>query len=276
MQHTSEALRLEGKRIAFVPTMGFFHEGHLGLIRKAKEIADVCVTSLFVNPTQFAPNEDFNNYPRNTARDMQLAEASGCDYFFNPSCEEMYPHRFSTSISVEGLDSILEGRVRPTHFRGVTTVVVKLFNIVRPHYAIFGQKDFQQVVILKRMVQDLNMNIDIITAPIARDADGLAMSSRNTYLSADERRTALSLSRSLLCAKIAFEDGERNPILLQEIIRRKLDEAGIYKVDYIAVVDAETLETLETTIERQYAVIALAVRIGRTRLIDNMILKDSD
>jgi len=276
MQHTSEALRLEGKRIAFVPTMGFFHEGHLGLIRKAKEIADVCVTSLFINPTQFAPNEDFTHYPRDTARDMQLAEVSGCDYFFNPSSEDMYPHRFATSIIVEKLDSILEGQVRPTHFRGVTTVVAKLFNIVRPHCAIFGQKDFQQLVILKRMVQDLNMNIDIIAAPIARDADGLAMSSRNTYLSADERRTALSLSRSLLSAKTAFEDGERNPMLLQEIIRRKLDEAGIYKVDYIAVVDSETLETLETTIERQDAVIALAVRIGRTRLIDNMILKDSD
>jgi pantoate--beta-alanine ligase len=273
MQKVADELRKEGKIIGVVPTMGYLHEGHLSLIRLAKEKSDVVITTIFVNPLQFAPNEDYDRYPRDFERDVKLAQSAGCDIIFHPSVEEMYPQNFLTYVEVDKLTKVLEGEFRPTHFRGVTTVVAKLFNITKPHIAVFGQKDAQQALIIKQMVRDLNFDIEIIIAPIVREPDGLAMSSRNVYLSDSERKDATVLYESLKLAEKLIENGERNSkniiLKMEELIKSK----PTAKIDYIAIVEPETLEKVETLSEGKEYLIALAVRIGSTRLIDNTIVK---
>jgi pantoate--beta-alanine ligase len=273
MQKVADELRKEGKIIGVVPTMGYLHEGHLSLIRLAKEKSDVVITTIFVNPLQFAPNEDYDRYPRDFERDVKLAQSAGCDIIFHPSVEEMYPQNFLTYVEVDKLTKVLEGEFRPTHFRGVTTVVAKLFNITKPHIAVFGQKDAQQALIIKQMVRDLNFDIEIIVAPIIREPDGLAMSSRNVYLSDSERKDATVLYESLKLAEKLIENGKRNSkniiLKMEELIKSK----PTAKIDYIAIVEPETLEKVETLSEGKEYLIALAVRIGSTRLIDNTIVK---
>jgi pantoate--beta-alanine ligase len=273
MQKVADELRKEGKIIGVVPTMGYLHEGHLSLIRLAKEKSDVVITTIFVNPLQFAPNEDYDRYPRDFERDVKLAQSAGCDIIFHPSVEEMYPQNFLTYVEVDKLTKVLEGEFRPTHFRGVTTVVAKLFNITKPHIAVFGQKDAQQALIIKQMVRDLNFDIEIIVAPIIREPDGLAMSSRNVYLSDSERKDATVLYESLKLAEKLIENGERNSkniiLKMEELIKSK----PTAMIDYIAIVEPETLEKVETLSEGKEYLIALAVRIGSTRLIDNTIVK---
>jgi pantoate--beta-alanine ligase len=273
MQKVADELRKEGKIIGVVPTMGYLHEGHLSLIRLAKEKSDVVITTIFVNPLQFAPNEDYDRYPRDFERDVKLAQSAGCDIIFHPSVEEMYPQNFLTYVEVDKLTKVLEGEFRPTHFRGVTTVVAKLFNITKPHIAVFGQKDAQQALIINQMVRDLNFDIEIIVAPIVREPDGLAMSSRNVYLSDSERKDATVLYESLKLAEKLIENGERNSkniiLKMEELIKSK----PTAKIDYIAIVEPETLEKVETLSEGKEYLIALAVRIGSTRLIDNTIVK---
>ncbi len=273
MQRVADELRREGKVIGVVPTMGYLHEGHLSLIRIAKEKSDVVITTIFVNPLQFAPHEDYDKYPRDFERDVKLAQSAGCDIIFYPSVEEMYPENFLTYVEVEKITKVLEGEFRPTHFRGVTTVVAKLFNITKPHIAVFGQKDAQQALIIKQMVRDLNFDIEIIVAPIVREADGLAMSSRNVYLSESERKDATVLYQSLKLAEKLVKEGERNPqnivSQMEELIRSK----PTAKIDYIAIVDPNTLEKVEKLEEGEEYLVAIAVRIGSTRLIDNTLVK---
>ena len=272
MQAFSEEARMQGKKIAFVPTMGFLHEGHLHLIRQARTMGDVLIVSIFVNPIQFGPSEDFKQYPRDWDRDAQLCESGGADVIFAPLVEEMFPEGFQTMVSVPHLSQNLCGISRPTHFQGVATVVAKLFNCTRPHVALFGEKDFQQLAVIKRMVEDLNVDINIIGVPTVREAEGLAMSSRNTYLSAEERGSALSLSTALFKVRELFQNGERNARVLidtaWEIITREEGAA----IDYIKICDTATLQDVDA-ISRP-AVMALAVKIGKARLIDNVVLKE--
>ncbi len=270
MQSCAERLRLEGRRIGFVPTMGFFHEGHLSLIRKARELSDVVVVSLFVNPIQFGAGEDFAAYPRNEERDRRLAEENGCDLFFAPAAGEMYPRGFVTYVEVENLSAALCGASRPGHFRGVATVVLKLFHMVKPHLAVFGQKDAQQCLVLQRMVRDLNLDVELIIAPIVREADGLAMSSRNTYLSPQERSDAIILYRSLLLGAEMIHQGERKTKPVIEAMAALIGTKPSARIDYITAVDAETLQSADVV--RGRILVALAVRFGRARLIDNMIV----
>jgi pantoate--beta-alanine ligase len=253
--------------------MGYLHEGHLDLIRLARKHADVVVMSIFVNPTQFAAGEDLDRYPRNFERDRTLAAEAGCDIIFAPSAGEMYPADDSSWISVEELGSALEGAFRPTHFRGVTTVVGKLFNIVRPHCAVFGQKDAQQAAIIRRMTRDLHFGIDILVAPIRREIDGLAMSSRNTYLSDQERKEALALSRSLRTAETLFAQGERRSHALYRAVEEELTRSETVQVDYIGIVDPDSFLPIEGDVGTR-SLIAVAARVGSTRLIDNTILGD--
>ena len=263
--------RAAGKTVGFVPTMGFLHEGHLSLIREAKAENDVVVVSDFVNPTQFGPNEDFESYPRNIERDTELALSAGADVIFYPSVSEMYPPESSTYVEVEGnITRVLCGASRPTHFRGVTTVVNKLFNIVEPDKAYFGQKDAQQVAVLTKMVKDLHMDIELIICPIVREPDGLAMSSRNTYLSAEERKQAVILNQALKKAKNAFANGEKDVVKLTEIITDKINEMPLAVIDYVSILDFPSLKPI-ITIEKD-ALAAVAVKFGKTRLIDNEIL----
>jgi pantoate--beta-alanine ligase len=272
MQAFSEAARLQGKKIAFVPTMGFLHEGHLQLIRQARTMGDILIVSIFVNPIQFGPTEDFKQYPRDWDRDAQLCESGGTDVIFAPTAEEMYPEGFQTSVSVSSLSQNLCGISRPTHFQGVATVVAKLFNCTMPHVALFGEKDFQQLAVIKRMVRDLDFDIQIIGVPTVREADGLAMSSRNTYLSTQERRSALSLSRSLFKAQELFKSGERTARVLIDSARTIITREETAIIDYIKVCDIETLQDVDTI--SKPAVMALAVKIGKARLIDNVVLKE--
>ena len=263
--------RAAGKTVGFVPTMGFLHEGHLSLIREAKAENDVVVVSDFVNPTQFGPNEDFESYPRNIERDTELALSAGADVIFYPSVSEMYPPGSSTYVEVEGnITRVLCGASRPTHFRGVTTVVNKLFNIVEPNKAYFGQKDAQQVAVLTKMVKDLHMDIELIICPIVREPDGLAMSSRNTYLSAEERKQAVILNQALKKAKNAFANGEKDVVKLTGIITDKINEMPLAVIDYVSILDFPSLKPI-ITIEKD-ALGAVAVKFGKTRLIDNEIL----
>ena len=263
--------RAAGKTVGFVPTMGFLHEGHLSLIREAKAENDVVVVSDFVNPTQFGPNEDFESYPRNIERDTELALSAGADVIFYPSVSEMYPPESSTYVEVEGnITRVLCGASRPTHFRGVTTVVNKLFNIVEPDKAYFGQKDAQQVAVLTKMVKDLHMDIELIICPIVREPDGLAMSSRNTYLSAEERKQAVILNQALKKAKNAFANGEKDVVKLTGIITDKINEMPLAVIDYVSILDFPSLKPI-ITIEKD-ALGAVAVKFGKTRLIDNEIL----
>jgi pantoate--beta-alanine ligase len=270
MQHLSNQLRLEGKRIGLVPTMGFLHEGHLSLVREIKKQCDVTAMSIFVNPTQFGPNEDFQDYPRDFERDKKLAEQVGCDIIFCPSAEELYSGNYLTYVAVEKISSILCGVSRPIHFRGVTTIVVKLFNIVKPQVAIFGQKDAQQVIIIKKMVSDLNFDIEIIVAPIVRESDGLAKSSRNTYLSPDMRQQATVLYQSLKAAEQKILAGETKADEIVALIKNKIIEKPDAQIDYVEIVDPETLE-FQFDIQSS-VLIALAVNFGKTRLIDNIIV----
>ena len=268
----SDGVRKAGQILTFVPTMGYFHDGHLSLMREGRRMGDVLVVSLFVNPTQFGEGEDYEIYPRDFPRDKSMAEGVGVDILFVPDLEEMYPESYQTFVEVERITNHMEGKFRPTHFRGVTTVVAKLFNIIKPHIAIFGEKDFQQLVVIRKMVEDLNMGIEIIGVPILRERDGLAMSSRNTYLTADQRKAALSLNRSLQKAAELFRSGERDPgriiDAVKEVVRR---EKGI-SIEYVEIRDAKTLEEIEC-IEDQ-VVIALAMKVGKVRLIDNLVFRE--
>jgi len=270
MQAESLRLRREGVRIGLVPTMGYLHEGHLSLVRIAREHCDVAVVSVFVNPTQFGPGEDLDSYPRDFERDRRLCEQAGTAILFCPSADSMYRPAHSVYVQEESLSRGLCGASRPTHFCGVTTVVAKLFNIVLPHVAVFGRKDAQQARILERMVRDLNFPVRLLVGPIVREPDGLAMSSRNRYLSPRERRDALCLRKALLETERLYGEGERSAAALRarmETIIRQVDSATI---DYLAVVDYENLQPLET-VDRP-ALVAVAARVGATRLIDNTLI----
>jgi pantoate--beta-alanine ligase len=270
-QKYCEQVRLRGKSIGFVPTMGYFHEGHLALMRRARDENDFLVVSLFVNPTQFGPNEDYDRYPRDLERDRSLAEKEGVDLLFVPSVQEMYPPGYATYVEVTGtLTSALCGARRPGHFRGVTTVVAKLFNIVKPHRAYFGEKDAQQLRVIRRMTEDLNFDVEIISIPTVREPDGLAMSSRNEYLSPEERQAALVLWRSLNLARSLVEVGERDADRIIAEMRKLIQSEPLARVDYIEIVDPKTLEKVQR-IEGE-VLVALAVFIGATRLIDNMVI----
>lgn len=262
--------RSGGKTVGFVPTMGCFHEGHISLMREARKQNDVLVVSIFVNPAQFGPAEDFERYPRDIERDTKMAEEVGVDYLFVPSLEEMYCKDFSAWVNVEKLTEGMCGAFRPAHFRGVATVAAKLFNIVQPDRAYFGEKDYQQLAVIKQMARDLNFDLEVVGLPLIRGADGLAMSSRNVYLSPEERKSALALSKSLKIGQNLYNSGERNPKKLRERLLELLKKELLIELEYLVVVDGETLEELEEI--KDGAVIALAAKVGRTRLIDNMIL----
>ena len=271
MQGKVEKLRTQGKKIGLVPTMGYLHEGHLSLIRLAREQCDLVVTSIFVNPTQFGPNEDFLQYPRDLDRDIRLAEQAGCDIIFYPSDTEMYPPGYLTYLDVKKITQVLCGQSRPGHFQGVTTIVCKLFNIVKPHIAVFGQKDAQQATVIRQMVQDLNFDLEIIVAPTIRDADGLAKSSRNAFLTSQERKDATVLYRALQHAGTLVNEGITDADIVKNEMKKIIMSVETSTIDYIAVVNNSTLHDIKTI--RGEVLIALAVKIGSTRLIDNMILK---
>ena len=270
MSAVAESWRIENLDVGLVPTMGFLHEGHLSLIRIARQHADKVVVSIFVNPTQFAPGEDFAAYPRDEARDLAMCEAEGADVVFLPSPEEMYAPDASVALTENRLAKTMCGLTRPTHFQGVLTVVNKLFNITRADSAVFGMKDAQQLAVIRRMVRDLDMPIAIVPGPIVREPDGLAMSSRNTYLSADERRHALCLRRSLDLAEAMWRRGDSAADAVLGAMREQIAPTPGAVIDYIVAVDVDSLEPVETL--RPNTLVALAVKIGRTRLIDNTIL----
>jgi len=272
MQQTALALRAAGKRLAFVPTMGNLHDGHLSLVRLAKTRADVVVLSIFVNPTQFGPNEDFAAYPRTFEADRALCEREGVDLIFHPSVPDMYPAGASVSVIETSLSRTLCGAARPGHFAGVCTVVAKLFNLVLPHVAVFGEKDAQQLRIIRRMVRDLRFPVEIVAGPTAREADGLARSSRNQYLTAEQRPQAVCLRRALDEAERRFVAGERDPAALVAAMRAVVARAPAAKIDYVEIVDDETLQPLAGPIARP-ALAALAVWVGQPRLIDNAVLR---
>lgn len=271
MQARSDRNRREGKTIVFVPTMGYLHAGHLSLMREGLQHGDDLVVSIFVNPTQFGPGEDLDQYPRDLERDIELARQEGVHAIFVPDETEVYSPRYQTYVSLEKLPTHLCGISRPIHFRGVATVVAKLFNIVKPHVAVFGQKDFQQLVVIRQMVQDLNFDIKIVGAPIVREPDGLAMSSRNTYLTPEQRMSALSLVKSLQNARRRVANGEIDAANIIETASELINSHPETAIDYIAVCDLETLDDVKTI--NKPALMALAVKVGTTRLIDNMILE---
>jgi len=274
MQTFSNREMGEGKTIALVPTMGFFHPGHLSLMEEGRRRGDSLVVSIFVNPTQFGAGEDYEDYPRNMERDQKLAEETGVDVIFAPPVDEMYPSDYQTCVNVEEVTKNLCGISRPTHFRGVTTVVCKLFSIVKPHFAIFGEKDFQQLVAIRQMVSDLNIDVKIVGMPIYREEDGLALSSRNKYLTPDERKAALCLFRSLMRAKELFRQGERKTEEILSEVMSIIEAEQLAEIDYVKICDVKTLKDIEQI--NQETVLALAVKIGNTRLIDNIVLNPSD
>lgn len=274
MQDHSARLTDQGDRIGFVPTMGSLHEGHLSLMRQARDETHALVVSIFVNPTQFGPEEDFGSYPRDLEKDASLCREVGCDVLFTPSAEEMYPQGSVTTVSVAELTKPLCGSTRPGHFDGVTTVISKLFNIVRPHIAYFGLKDYQQYRAISQMVKDLNMNIRITALPTVREKDGLAMSSRNEYLYDDERLAALTLSRSLDAAKKMIREGVRDPRVIEEMAVGIIESEPGTRIDYVSVVNADNLSPLSVIEDR--AVLALAVYVGDARLIDNVLLETNE
>ena len=271
MQKIVDELRKKRQRIGLVPTMGYLHNGHLSLIQEAKKYCSLIIVSIFVNPTQFAPNEDLQSYPCDLEKDKKLAESAGCDIIFNPTPEEMYPDNYLTYVEVEDITTLLCGKSRPSHFKGVTSVVCKLFNICKPHIAVFGQKDAQQSIVIKRMVNDLNFDVDIIVAPIIRESDGLAMSSRNAYLEQHQRAQATVLYKALMLAQQLIGQGERCSRIIRSSMQELIDKQPDAKIDYIEIVNTTTLES-RTNISEE-TLIALAVKIGRTRLIDNIIMK---
>jgi len=272
MMSVARRLRREEHRtIGLVPTMGALHEGHLSLIHEARALCDVVVVSIFVNPTQFGPTEDFAAYPRDLTRDSALLAEYNVDYVFAPAVEEIYPPGAASFVTVEGLSNELEGASRPGHFRGVTTVVAILLNVVRPHFAFFGQKDAQQAIIIKQMVRDLAFEAEIVVLPIVREESGLALSSRNAYLDPAARQAAAVISGALRRARAAYDDGEHNATRLIELVKAKIEEEPLARIDYVSLNDATTLEKLDR-VDDQPALLSLAVLIGKTRLIDNVVL----
>ncbi|NPV52687.1 MAG: pantoate--beta-alanine ligase [Firmicutes bacterium] len=265
-----------GKTVGFVPTMGYFHEGHLTLMRTARSENDTVVVSIFVNPTQFGPQEDFAQYPRDLKRDLELAQSVGVDAVFAPEVEEIYPKDYSTYVEVKGLSDKLCGRFRPGHFRGVATVVLKLFNIVQPDRAYFGQKDAQQLRIMQRMTEDLNLAVRIVPVPTVREPDGLAMSSRNVYLSPAEREAARIIPQSLEAARQAIDSGERSAANIVETVKRMLESCPIARIDYVEACRFSDLEPLDNLAGQGEVLLAIAVKIGKTRLIDNIIIEASE
>ena len=270
LRRAVEARRRDGERVAFVPTMGALHEGHLSLVRIARERADGVVASVFVNPAQFGPNEDFARYPRQPEKDAAMLETAGCDLLFLPDVETIYPPGNATFVEPAGAALGLEGTCRPGHFRGVATVVCALFNLVRADVAVFGEKDAQQLAVIRQMVRDLHLPVEIVPGPTIREADGLAMSSRNAYLNPDERRASTVLYRSLKAAEEAIAAGERRGNEIRRLLLETLNSEPLARVEYAEVVDAETFQPVETLSGR--LVLPLAVRIGGTRLIDNFQL----
>ena len=272
MKSLARKLRAEGQKVGLVPTMGALHAGHLSLMQRARQMCDVVVVSIFINPIQFGPSEDLDRYPRDLARDAELCMTRGVDYIFAPLLDEIYPEDFSTYVIVEGLSDRLCGASREGHFRGVTTVVAKLINIMRPHFAFFGRKDAQQAIIIKRMVEDLQMDVELVVCPILRDEDGLALSSRNVYLSADERKAATVLHRALEKAQVLYGSGVREADAIIEAMQEVIATEPLVRVDYVSVVSAEDLEPVRTITDDQKVLIALAAYLGKTRLIDNVVL----
>jgi pantoate--beta-alanine ligase len=270
MREVSREARSNGKKIGFVPTMGFLHEGHLSLVRESRRACDVTFVSIFVNPTQFGPKEDLEKYPRDLTRDVEMLTNENVDYVFAPKVEEMYPEHFYTYVKVRELSERLCGATRPTHFEGVTTVVMKLFHIVDPDFAFLGQKDAQQCIIIQRMVRDLNMDVEIIRCPIVRESDGLALSSRNVYLSPDERKAATVLYRALQHARKRVEEGERKSKVVLKEMRELIEAEPLARIDYVAATDTVDLKDVKTI--KGKCLIALAVFFGTTRLIDNIII----
>lgn len=256
--------------VGLVPTMGSLHEGHLSLVRRAREECEHVIVSIFVNPTQFGPSEDLANYPRDLDRDLKLMEPLSPDLIWIPTAESMYPEAYQTWVEVEAVTSPLEGAMRPGHFKGVTTIIAKLFNAVQPHKAYFGQKDAQQVAVIRQMTRDLNYPIEIVVCPIVREPDGLAMSSRNVYLDADQRKAATVMFRALSAAKDIYDKGERDPGMLRQIMTEVLASEPLVQVQYVSCADYDTLEELE--IIKGKALLSMAVFLGKTRLIDNFVL----
>ena len=271
MRALSDGWRAAGKRIAFVPTMGYLHDGHVSLLDEGRRRGDVLVLSIFVNPTQFGPKEDLSRYPRDLDGDLAKAERAGVDVTYVPDAAAMYPSGYQTFVEVEELQKPLCGASRPGHFRGVATVVLKLFHAVQPHVALFGRKDYQQLQVLTRMARDLDLGVDVVGLPIVREPDGLALSSRNAYLSPDERLRALALSRALLSARESFEQGERDAGRLVDCARQTLHLTPGVRLDYLELRDAESLAELHGRVSRP-AVMAIAAFVGTTRLIDNQLL----
>jgi pantoate--beta-alanine ligase len=271
MQKRSDKMRCQGKTIVFVPTMGFLHEGHLSLIREGKKHGDDMVVSIFVNPSQFGPSEDLETYPRDLERDLDLLQKEGVNAVFTPDADEIYGEKYQTYVELEKIPNHLCGLSRPVFFKGVATVVTKLFNIVKPHVTIFGQKDYQQLTVIRQMVRDLNFDIEVVGAPTVRESGGLAMSSRNTYLTPDQRISALSLNKSLQKAQSLVENGLKDADKIIDTAAELIRPHPETEIDYITICDPETLDDIKT-IDKP-ALMALAVNIGKARLIDNMILK---
>lgn len=269
VRSTVKEWKKNGLKVGLVPTMGFLHEGHLSLIKKAVSENDKVVVSVFVNPTQFGPNEDFEAYPRDLNKDAALCEEAGADLIFHPEPEEMYPDGFCSSVNMTGLTDALCGKSRPIHFQGVCTVVSKLFNIVAPDNAYFGEKDAQQLAIIKRMVKDLNFDIKITGCPIIREEDGLAKSSRNTYLNPEERQAALVLSKAVKCGRSLVEGGEKDSAVILKEMKSIIENEPLARIDYVEIVDMNTMKNIDKV--KGDVLCAMAVYIGKTRLIDNFI-----
>ena len=273
MQSVSRQISCSGKKIGLVPTMGYLHEGHLSLIKKSKELCDVTVVSIFVNPTQFAPNEDYEKYPRDIDRDNKLLKDYNVDYVFIPSADEIYSPGYQSYIYVSEISKKFEGEFRPTHFKGVATIVAILFNSIKPDFAFFGQKDAQQSAIIRQMVSDLKYDIEIIVCPIVREKDGLAMSSRNVYLSSEERNTALTLHKSLLYARKLIEGKETDPQKITGNMKMIIEEEKSIKLDYIGIVNADSFREVDLVEDGNVYYILVAARVGNTRLIDNELIR---
>ncbi|MDT7780228.1 MAG: pantoate--beta-alanine ligase [Acidobacteriota bacterium] len=265
--------REEDKTIGLVPTMGALHDGHLSLVREARRMCDVVIVSVFVNPAQFGPAEDFTRYPRDLTGDTTKLADYNVDYIFAPPVEEIYPKGFATYVTVEGLSESMEGVARPGHFRGVATVLTVLFNTIRPDFAFFGQKDAQQTLVVKRLARDLAFDIEVVVLPTVREQTGLALSSRNAYLTDEQRRAAAALYRSLAQAREVYLEGERNPRRLAEVVRSQLEAEPLARLEYVGVVDAETMDKFDRIPEDRPVLIALAAKVGATRLIDNIVIQ---
>jgi pantoate--beta-alanine ligase len=273
MASVARKLRREDKTIGLVPTMGALHEGHLSLVREARRMCDVVVVSVFVNPTQFGPGEDFKRYPRDLTGDTTKLTDYSVDYIFAPSAEEIYPKNFATYVTVEGISDSMEGAARPGHFRGVATVLTVLFNTVRPDFAFFGQKDAQQTLVVKRLVRDLAFDIEVVVLPTVREQTGLALSSRNAYLDDGQHKAATVLYRALSQAREVYNEGERSARKLAEAVRAQFDTEPLARLEYVGVVDAETMEKYDRIPEDRAVLIVLAAHVGTTRLIDNIVIQ---